>query len=118
MAEPGEGFGMSDSIDHAAEAFRVLQLPTSMEDATEANALAYAQVHATLALVEQQRIANLIALANCHPAPDEEWDEPMNNLVAEAQNALCGWDIGEGSQFSAPDEYPVIRDEIRRGLGL
>lgn len=41
---------MSD-IDHAAEAFRVLQLPTSMEDATEANALAYAQVHATLALV-------------------------------------------------------------------
>lgn len=67
---------MTDNIDHAAEAFRVLQLPTSMEDATEANALAYAQVHATLALVaatekvaEQQRIANLVALATSEYVP-------------------------------------------------
>ncbi|WP_449281231.1 hypothetical protein [Leucobacter sp.] len=52
----------TERTDHAAEALRVLQLPTSIEDATEANALAYAQVHATLALVEQQRIQNLIAL--------------------------------------------------------
>lgn len=52
---------MTERIDYASEALRVLMLPTKFEDATEANALAYAQVHATLALVEQQRIANIIA---------------------------------------------------------
>ncbi len=112
---------MSDNIDHAAEARSLLaDNPGAPERGPEWGAVLAlaASAHATLALVEQQRIANLIALANCHPAPDEEWDEPMNNLIAEAQNALCGWEIGEGSQFSGPDEYPVIRDEIRKGLGL
>lgn len=56
------GEAMTDFIDHAAEARRVLQLPTSMEDSTEENALAYAQVHATLAVAEQMRVANRIAL--------------------------------------------------------
>ena len=49
---------MKKRIDHTKEAARILQLPTSFNAADEANSLAYAQVHATLALVEQQRIAN------------------------------------------------------------
>lgn len=55
---------MTDRIDHAVEALRVVSLPVTTEESTTANATAYAQVHATLALAEQQRIANLIALAN------------------------------------------------------
>ena len=52
---------MKDRIDHAAEAHRVISTMPSSD--LIADAYAYAQVHATLALVEQQRIANLIALA-------------------------------------------------------
>ena len=51
---------MTDRIDHAAEAHRVLSTLPSGD--TLDQAYAYAQVHATLALVEQQRIANLAAL--------------------------------------------------------
>ena len=52
---------MSDRIDHAAEALRALEgAGDGRNFATDASAAA--QVHATLALVEQQRIANLIAL--------------------------------------------------------
>ena len=59
----------TERIDHAAEARTVLKLAS--RDVSENTALqtgeykadmiATAQVHATLALVEQQRIANLIA---------------------------------------------------------
>ena len=47
-------------IDHAAEAKRLLP---KRGEGMMPNHIAAAQVHATLALVEQQRIANLIALA-------------------------------------------------------
>lgn len=49
---------MTERIDHAAKAERLVRLTDGY---LERNAL-QAQVHATLALVEQQRIANLIAL--------------------------------------------------------
>ena len=51
---------MSERIDHAAKAR--YWLPQKGDGITP-NHVAVAQVHATLALVEQQRIANLIALA-------------------------------------------------------
>ena len=58
---------MSERIDHAAEAARLLEIQVSGD--IEANVILQviantvgAQVHATLALVEQQRIANLLAL--------------------------------------------------------
>lgn len=59
---------MSDEkIDHAAEARRIAAMTVDKA------ALMEAQVHATLALVEQQRIANLIALAQfSHVAGDNE----------------------------------------------
>lgn len=50
---------MTEHIDHAAEARRIMSKPWSVE--SKAAAFAEAEVHATLALVEQQRIANLIA---------------------------------------------------------
>ena len=62
---------MTDRVDHAAEARALLanadryvteDWPVQAGE-HKADILAAAQVHATLALVEQQRIANLIALA-------------------------------------------------------
>ena len=52
---------MTDRIDHAAEAQKVLAMPTSVWG-SPSEMLAGAQVNATLAIVEQLRIGNLIAL--------------------------------------------------------
>ena len=52
---------MTDRIDHAAEAQKVLAMPTSVWGSLS-EVLARAQVNATLAIVEQLRISNLIAL--------------------------------------------------------
>ena len=52
---------MANRIDHAAEAQKVLAMPTSVWG-SPSEMLAGAQVHATLAIVEQLRIGNLIAL--------------------------------------------------------
>lgn len=62
---------MTDRIDHAAEARKILErYKTVGLHTAEATA---AQAHATLALVEQQRIANLIALGQfSHPISDSE----------------------------------------------
>lgn len=113
---------MDEKIDHAALAAKFLRAETLTEiglrDEHAIPLMISAQAHATLALVEQQRIANLIALSMSHPGSANSWDQPVYELVAEAQNALCGWEMGSGSQIGGPDEYPVIRPDIRRGLGL
>lgn len=60
---------MADRIDHAAEASKHIdgvhdwQSDEGITDATLIASALIAQAEATLALVEQQRIANLIALA-------------------------------------------------------
>lgn len=56
---------MSERIDHAhlALVLRNNITPDEMADSETANWMMAAQVHATLALVEQQRIANLITAA-------------------------------------------------------
>lgn len=59
---------MTDRIDHAAAARRHVEWAHEWQgdegstDATNIATVLLAQTHATLALVEQQRIANLIAL--------------------------------------------------------
>lgn len=63
---------MTERIDHAAEAREALadtrefieniEEPSAYALRVAANGFAEAQAHATLALVEQQRIANLIAI--------------------------------------------------------
>jgi len=75
---------MNERIDHAAEALDALIAVSNIEEPlTVANLLAEAQTHATLALVEQQRIANLIALAtNIHtPLADQPATDAMGALV-------------------------------------
>jgi hypothetical protein len=62
-----------NAVDHAAEAIRIVdEFGTVRTPAiNQASAFAAAQVHATLALVEQQRIANVIALASLRFGPNE-----------------------------------------------
>lgn len=56
---------MTDRIDHAAEAVALLNLAvTAQHQGDPRHLIAAAQAYAALALVEQQRIANLIALAS------------------------------------------------------
>ena len=58
------GSAMSDRIDHAAEAVALLNLAAAPQHQGDPRHLISAsQVHATLAIVEQQRIANEITLA-------------------------------------------------------
>lgn len=92
-------------FDHASEAETLLQRVTETQDAINAaveagNALseevldafreavnltiAQAHAHATLALVEQQRIANLIALPYIDSAPTLYADERLRPEVAAA----------------------------------
>ena len=65
---------MTDRIDHAAAARRHIEWAHEWredEGATDATTIALlAQVHATLALVEQQRIANRIALSITYEIED------------------------------------------------
>lgn len=79
---------MSKRIDHAAEAERLLTHAGEghgdvgwggLEDAIRGYGLA------TLALVEQQRIANLIALGQFRVGPDEL--PPFRHLVMQPVNA-------------------------------
>lgn len=100
---------MADRIDHAAEARKAIEyaypivLPYDSAEAQYHGALMEAQVHATLALVEQQRIANLIAVAT--------WN---------ANTLRTG-----GSRDGKPADREVenarvdrLFSEIREGLGL
>ena len=54
-------------------------------DVTNTVVALHAQVHATLALAEQQRIANLIALGQFRVGPDEP--PPFRHLVMRLANA-------------------------------
>ena len=82
----------NERIDHAAEARDYVNTVESvaMNQHLATRTLAAAQVHATLALVEQQRIANLIAIH------DEEFPP----------------------SFLEREEWDAVRTQIREGLGL
>ena len=56
---------MSERVDHVANAAKMLAVSIQAKTGQEETAcLAEAQVHATLAVVEQLRVANLIAYLN------------------------------------------------------
>ena len=74
---------------------------------------AIAQVHATLALVEQQRIANVISLMQMQA----EIDENTEMLAHDALHSLISFER-KGTQLSGPVDVPSIRPEIREALGL
>ncbi|CAN5419957.1 hypothetical protein BH09ACT9_BH09ACT9_00160 [soil metagenome] len=100
--------------DHKAEAVELIdQCETGVYDGVQntvtmqpVEALLQAQVHATLYLAEQQRIANLIALS-------EHAYGRFGNYAGEAG--------GMGTLFSYPTEQSgnmALRTEFREGLGL
>lgn len=96
---------MSERIDHAAAAREWAERGFQASEASaEVRCLAQAQVHATLALVEQQRIANIIAIAN---NVSEDPDVTVTAGERAAWLALCD----ETSPHS-------LRPEIREALGL
>jgi hypothetical protein len=82
---------MTERIDHVAEAHRILYETPWTADRTDefwTSVAVTAQVHATLALVEQQRVANLIA-----------------------------WGAGSNPPGTTPEEDASVY-EIRQALGL
>lgn len=108
---------MSDRIDPVAKAHEILRAVQDLMDkpsdgyqaAQHVQNLAFstiaaAQVHATLALVEQQRIANIIAIAN---NVSEDPDVTVTDGERAAWLALCD----EESPHS-------LRPEIREALGI
>ena len=88
-------------LDTAARAIRRSDL-TEVEVITAT--LALAQVNATLALTEQQRVANLIALS-----------ESARATVSGARAALAGMYAGSAEDGSA---HMTLRPEVAAALGI
>lgn len=108
---------MTDRIDHAAEAVALLNLAVmAQHQGDPRHLIAAAQVHATLALVKQQRIANLISLAKL-AGRDEDVHEEVAAAAYGALNALVSYqDVPNGHM--GPDEVVVLRPEIAAALGI
>lgn len=99
---------MTDRIDHAGEAQTVLAMPTSVWG-SPSEMLAAAQVNATLAIVEQLRIGNLIALG--YGGDEADCDQARAN----ARAALVNWHAHEDPEMGG---WPEIRPEIAAALGI
>ena len=106
---------MTDRIDHDAEAVALLNLATQRQDDPR-HLIAAAHVHATLALVEQQRIANLAALASL-AGRDEDVHEEVAAAAYGALNAMIRYqDVPNG--HAGPDEVAALRPDIAAALGI
>lgn len=108
---------MSGRVDHAANARAWLVGAEDRDVPPGPVATSFgviAQAHATLALVEQQRIANLIALSGLNYALEEE----MGELGNEAANRLMSRESTPVTPFSGPDEIVTWRVDVREALGL
>ena len=108
---------MSKRIDHAAKASQCIAWATEWQRevgsnaATETTHALIAQTHATLALVEQQRIANLIALANAHHASKSYDDFEVARHAAVY--ALIDY------RWHGPDDVrPIVLPNISAALGI
>lgn len=103
---------ITSRINHAAEARLALEYSERRVSANwiaetgeaKSDIIAVAQAHATLALVEQQRIANLIALS-----------ESGRTTANGARAALSGLYDGDGASGSAS---MALRDDIAQALGI
>ena len=94
---------MTDRIDHAAEAQRLLH-QWSRE------AMPVAQVNATLAIVEQLRIGNLIALGGYGDS-----EAGTDQARSDARAALVEWHAHEDPEMGG---WPEIRPDIAAALGI
>ncbi len=103
-----------DALSGAAEMHR------DHDDAGALAKAAIAQVYATLALVEQQRIENLIALValsgNEH-VQESAFDEG-STLSSAGMHALIQYERTPATPISDPDDVPVIQPWIQAALGL
>lgn len=101
-------------IDHAAGARDWLAVaagaPAPYSGAI-ADALA-AQTHATLALVEQQRIANLIALAGM------AGDDSKHEVLAEVLGNEAVWTLATTKMIGPDDEFGIVHPDIAEALGI
>ena len=106
---------MTNRIDHAAEAVGLLALAAAgVRD--RRYLIAAAHIHAPLAVAEQARIANLIALAKL-AGRDEDAHEEVAAAAYGALNALISYqDVPNG--HSGPDEVAVLRPDIAAALGI
>lgn len=105
---------MTERVDHAAEARAWLEgSETPQLSIPETTAFAaIAQVHATLALVEQQRVANRIALAATVAAASRH---------AGMHGSVLGLIVdGVGIFDNPPTEHGVapLHEDVREALGL
>lgn len=100
---------MAGRIDHAAEAAKNLlvagELMSEASFAVADTVALIAQAQATLALVEQQRIANRIAIANFSFA------DGSRGYIGTVQGAI--FDYPESQHGTA-----TLKPEIAEGLGL
>jgi glutaminase len=105
---------MSDRIDHSARANNLLTPAGALGtvDAINDKRIAAAQVHAMLALVEQQRIANRIALAGAVAESARHNGSPgfVLDLIVK--------DFGLFRYPRTSGGVPPLDDDIREGLGL
>lgn len=100
-------------LDTAARAIRRSDL-TEVEVITATLALAH--VHATLAVAEQARIANLVALSSL-AGRDEDAHEEVATAAYGALTALIRYrDVPNG--HAGPDEVAVLRPDIAAALGI
>ena len=108
---------MSDRIDHAAEAVGLLALAVAAQHQGDPRHLiAAAHVHATLAVAEQARIANLVALAKL-AGRDEDVHEEVAAAAYGALNAMIHYqDVPNGHM--GPDEVAALRPDIAAALGI
>ena len=108
---------MTDRIDHAAEAVALLNLAvTAQRQGDPRRIIAAAHVHAALAVAEQARIANLVALASL-AGRDEDAHEEVAAAAYGALNALIRYrDVPNG--HAGPDEVAVLRPDIAAALGI
>ena len=96
--------------DHKAEALSKCQQIAGVDEQTNQITLAIeAQVHATLALVEQQRIANLLTLADLSNPRAE------TQIIADARAALTDYHEHEDPDHGG---WPELKPAIKEALGL
>lgn len=81
---------MSETIDHAALSRAFIESNDVPDDQVGVARIAVAQVHATLALVEQQNIANLIALyqGDSDILSDEDFDYVKERVQKHVRKGL------------------------------
>lgn len=87
-----KGTVMSEYMEHKSEALAALVAAqgVTIPDSAALVEMVYAQTHATLALAEQQRIANLITLLNTENGPDRVLSKSgdWGDICAEVVSAL------------------------------